>query len=165
MDEKVDSKKVTGRRELHFDSIDAVLADVERLAAGPYTQLGNWSLGEMCDHLARSLDSATDDNQFRPNLLLRVVGPFLKNRMVNGSVPPGFRMPEGMKPIFMPTADTDVTEGLPRLRTAIERFKAATLPESSPTFGKMSREEWHKFHCRHAEMHLSFLVPGDAASS
>lgn len=159
MDDQVKPAKVTGRRKLHFSKIDEALADARAMAATPHTQLGNWSLGEICDHLAKSLDSATDDNQFRPGLFLRLLGPLVRNRMINQPMSPGFRMPQGMKPIFMPTSDAETNESLPRLQKAIERFNAADLPERSPTFGKMSQEDWHKFHCRHAEMHLSFIVP------
>ncbi|MGI9455908.1 MAG: DUF1569 domain-containing protein [Aeoliella sp.] len=157
----VETKKVTGRRELHFATIDEVLAEAERLASGPVTQLGNWSLGEMCDHLARSLDSATDDNQFKPGLLFKIIGPFLKKTMITKTIPAGFKQSENMKPIFAPTEGTTTEAGLARLRTAVERFKAGPLPERSPTFGKMSRDDWHNFHCRHAEMHLSFILPGN----
>jgi hypothetical protein len=162
MSDAVNTKAVTGRRQLHFNSVDEVLADAERLANGPYTQLGNWSLGEMCEHLAKSLDSATDNNQYRPILLLRLLVPLFKKRILASSIPSGFRMPEKMKPIFMPATGTGTDEGLAHLRIAVERFKAANLPHRSPTFGSMSRDDWHRFHCRHAEMHLSFLVPHDA---
>ncbi len=159
MADQVNTKAVAGRRQLHFDTIDEALADAEQLAHGPYAQLGDWSLGEMCEHLARSLDSATDDNQFQPGLLLRLIGPMFRKRMISSTTPAGFRMPEQMKPIFMPATGTTTNAGLAQLRTAVERFKSADLPARSPTFGKMSREDWHQFHCRHAEMHLSFLVP------
>jgi len=26
-------------------------------------------------------------------------------------------------------------------------------------FGRYSHEEWNQFHCRHAELHLSFVQP------
>lgn len=162
MSGEVDTKAVTGRRILHFDTIDEVLADAEQLSGGPYVQLGNWSLGEVCEHLAKSLDSATDDNQFQPNLLLKLMGPFLKQRMITTTTPAGFRMPEKMKPIFMPASGTATDDGLAHLRTAVERFQTADLPARSPTFGKMSRDDWHQFHCRHAELHLSFLVPQES---
>ncbi len=33
----------------------------------------------------------------------------------------------------------------------------------SPVFGKMASEEWMNLHVRHAELHLSFVVPTDSA--
>lgn len=159
MADSVDTAKVTGRRDLHFDSVDEIVADAERMADGAHAQLGNWSLGEICQHLAQSLDSATDDNQVVPSLLFRLIGPFMKKRMISQTMTPGFRMTSKMQPVFMPKSDTSTDEGLSALKTAVERFKLAQLPARSPTFGKLSNAEWHQFHCRHAEMHLSFIVP------
>jgi hypothetical protein len=28
-----------------------------------------------------------------------------------------------------------------------------------PVFGKLTPEEWHQFHLRHAELHMSFVLP------
>lgn len=41
----INTARVTGRRQLRFESLDAVLADAEYLASVPTRQLGNWSLG------------------------------------------------------------------------------------------------------------------------
>jgi len=162
MNQPVDSKTVTGRRKLQFATIEDVLADAEQLASGPCRQLGNWSLGEIYDHLAKALDSATDDNQFAPPLLFKIIGRLMKKRFLGETLTPGFKMPVKMEPIFMPESGVDDQEGLSRLRRSIERFQAATLPDRSPMLGKMTRDQWHAFHCRHAEMHLSFLVPGNS---
>jgi len=35
---------------------------------------------------------------------------------------------------------------------------------SHPLFGKLSREEWNRFHLRHAELHMSFLVQAEHAA-
>lgn len=52
----VDTKKVAGRRMLRFESLDQVIADVDRLVeaerAGRLTRLGNWTLGQTLGHLA-----------------------------------------------------------------------------------------------------------------
>lgn len=164
MANEVTTTKVTGRRELHFDSVDDILADAERLASGPYVQLGNWPLGTMCEHLAKALNSATDDNQYNPPWFFKLLGRMLKKGAITKSLSPGFRMPKKMEPIFMPSGDTSAEEGLAKLREAIERFKVAKLPERSTFLGKMSNDDWHQFHCRHAEMHLSFLVPQSEAN-
>jgi hypothetical protein len=52
----VDTAKVANRRSLRFESIDHVLAEVDRLAesrrAGRLKRLGNWTLGQALGHLA-----------------------------------------------------------------------------------------------------------------
>ena len=42
------TKNVQGRRELHFQSLEDIVADAERLVASPTTKtLGNWPLGQL----------------------------------------------------------------------------------------------------------------------
>jgi hypothetical protein len=159
MSTMVNTKHATGRRKLRFESLDEVWADVEQLASGPYTRLGNWSLGEIADHLANALDSATDNNQYQPGWFIGLIGPLLKSRALRETLPAGFRMPAGMRPIFMPKDGATDDEGIAHLKKSIERFKVADLPPRSPTLGSMTPDEWLQFHCRHAELHLSFLIP------
>jgi hypothetical protein len=47
----VATKSVTGRRQLQFNTIDEILADVERLNQGQIKALGNWSSGQVLKHL------------------------------------------------------------------------------------------------------------------
>src|SRR5438105_1697591 len=52
----VNTGKVAGRRPLRFESIDQVMAEVDRLVeaerAGRLGRLGNWTLGQTLGHLA-----------------------------------------------------------------------------------------------------------------
>jgi hypothetical protein len=48
------------RRSLSFDSLDAAVADAEKLLAGGYEKHGQWSLGQVCGHLANWLGYAMD---------------------------------------------------------------------------------------------------------
>lgn len=159
MTQTVDTAKVTGRRKLHFNTLADIVADTEQLAAVGWKQLGNWSLGKICAHLGRSLDSAADDNQADPPWVIRWIGPLMKGRVLKKGLPPGFQMTKTMKPIFMPPDSVETDEGIDALKTATARFEAATLPKRSKFLGKMTRDDWVAFHCRHAEMHLSFIVP------
>ena len=51
----MNTKAVTGRREVHYDTFDDALADAERLAAGDVRTLGNWSYGQILKHLAMAV--------------------------------------------------------------------------------------------------------------
>jgi hypothetical protein len=33
------------------------------------------------------------------------------------------------------------------------------MTATSPVLGRLSHEQWVQFHCRHAEMHFSFMHP------
>ena len=60
----VNTKIVTGRRKLRFESYEEVLTDVEHLAAGEVRLLGNWSFGQILKHLALAVDSMIDGGPF-----------------------------------------------------------------------------------------------------
>jgi hypothetical protein len=68
----IDTRKVAGRRKLHFNSLDEVLADAERLVAGGSTQLGNWSLALVEN---ASIDGFPELFPWPIRLLLKVVSP------------------------------------------------------------------------------------------
>lgn len=156
----IDTKNVTGRRALHFNSLEEALADAESLASGSWRQLGNWSLGQIAGHLAISLDNTVDNREFKAPWFVRLMMPFMKNSFITKPMSPGFKMPDGMKPLFMPPDDISTDDGVAALRTAVARFVSVpSLPDRSATLGKMTRDQWNQFHCRHAEMHLSFIVP------
>ncbi len=161
MPETINTAKVTGRRELHFNTMREVLDDAERLAAGEWRPLGNWSLGKVCQHLAQSLDSATDDNQVAPPRVIGWIVPLMKGWILKHGMKPGFQMSRAMKPVFMPPDEVETMAGLEAFRVAVDRFESAQLPARSKFLGRMTRDEWIAFHCRHAEMHLSFIVPAN----
>src|SRR5262245_5437901 len=48
----IDTRRVAGRQKLRFADLDEMLAYAERLVSGGSTQLGNWSLGQVLQHLA-----------------------------------------------------------------------------------------------------------------
>jgi hypothetical protein len=48
-----------GRRSLRFHSFDEIVPDVERLVDG-HSTVGNWSLAQICRHLADVLRATVD---------------------------------------------------------------------------------------------------------
>ena len=66
------------RRPLAFDSLTDVMPEVDCLLAG-YDRGGNWSLGQVCQHLATSLRLTIEGWPVRaPWLVRRTVGPLLR---------------------------------------------------------------------------------------
>ena len=43
-----------GRRAIQFESLDEIMPEVDRLLEG-HTTVGNWSLAQICRHLATVL--------------------------------------------------------------------------------------------------------------
>lgn len=159
--ETIDTKTVTGRRDLHYDSLEEVLADAERLAAGNVTLVGNWSLRKIFGHLARTITFSLDGFPFTAPWLMRFLSKrFFKKRFLTKSIPSGFQIPKKNRTDFIPDGDETET-GLSELRSAIARFQSATNRVPHPFLGELTLGEWQQFHCRHAELHMSFAVPQD----
>ncbi len=152
----VKTAKVTGRRPLHFDNYDQILDDVRRLAGVPCRQLGNWSLGQVCEHLANTMDMSLDGVQGTFPWYLRMVGPLVKTRIITRPMSPGFKVPKtvfGLLPVGQ-----DAAGGVAGMERAVARLRQTNERAPHPLFGKMTCDEWDQLHMRHSEMHLSFIV-------
>jgi len=158
----VNTGKVNGRRVLHFDSLDQVLKDVDRLAAaeqaGRLRRLGNWTLGQALGHLATWSEFAYTGVPLKPPFFIRWILRFQKRKFLVGPMPAGVHIPNveggtlGREPLSL-------DEGLRRYKTVLQRLKVEgpTLP--SPIFGRMTHDESIALTMRHAELHLGFFVP------
>ena len=154
----VNTGKVTGRREVAYESLDDVLMDAERLVAAPHLKmLGNWSLGQLLAHLAGGLNMSIDGSEHRPPWFIRLVGPFLK-RWVLKKMSAGFQLPKPIADKIIPAHPVPPQEGLRLLQESIKRFRSDTSRKPHNVFGKLSGAEWHQLHLRHAELHMSFAV-------
>lgn len=150
------------RRRLRFDSIDQAIDDIDALHTCGYERLGAWDLARTCDHLTTtmrySLDGFPPDT--RPMLALKVLGPTLVKWTVLGV---GW-MPRG---VALPHPSLDDAQSVRSEQTAVSHC-IATLREvrdfdgpfaRSPVMGKLSPNQWRRFHLVHAAHHLSLLVP------
>lgn len=153
----VRTTRVSGRRQLHFASYQDILDDARQMAARPNRQLGNWSLGQICVHLAKGMEMAIEGAAFTPPWPIRAIGPFFKRRTLRGPMKPGFRLPRKASSLL--PAATSAADGLETLARSIARMQQVTEPHRHAVLGPMTRAEWDQLHFRHAEMHLSFIVP------
>ena len=156
----VDTKKVAQRRDVHYDSYDDVLADAERLASGDILTVGNWTLGQIFEHLAQTMNSSIDGTDMKfPWLMKKIILLFInKEKMLNKTLSPGFKIPKKGEAQFSPDPNVSTEEGLASLRAAIERCQTETSRAEHPAFGELTREEWDKLNLRHAELHMSFAA-------
>jgi hypothetical protein len=162
MKTEIDTRKVTGRRKLRFKGMDDISADVEQLArAKEIKALGNWSAGQVLKHLAISVNNSVDGfPPMLPGFVRFGVRLLMKNKVLYGEPSPGFRLPK--KGASMLPPPTSVEDGFKCLREALQHFRTETKRAPHPAIGALTPEEWIQFHCRHSEMHLSFLVPASA---
>lgn len=151
----INTKKVTDRRQVHYASLDDLLVEARNLATTDVRMRGNWSRGQIYEHLARTLNSSIDgfDTMF-PAPLRLVLSLFMKKKFLEKGIPSGYPAPDNFRPDDMPVED-----GMASLENAIARQAAEPQRAVHPGLGKLTREEWEKFHLRHAEMHMSFIDP------
>lgn len=151
----VDTTKVKGRRQVHYGSYADLLADAEQLAKTKVKTLGNWSYGQILKHVAQSTDSSIDGSGFALPAPIRWVFTLLmKRKYLTQPIPAGFKAPKQFQP-----PEVSVEDSLADLRKAIARQNTEEKRAMHPAFGKISKDEWTQFNLRHAEMHMSFIVP------
>jgi hypothetical protein len=158
----INTKQVHDRRKLRFESVDEAIADAELLAEaerqGRLERHGNWTLGQTLGHLAYWANVPYDGYPPMPRTpwLLRLMRPLLRPYILNKGLPAGVRI-RGAAEGTYGTEELETERGLATLRKSFARLAAEAPTLESPAFGRMSHEEWRKFHLRHAELHLSFF--------
>jgi hypothetical protein len=159
LDMPVDTRTVAFRT-LSFANVSDALAEAERLAtaarAGTLRTTGNWTAGQTIGHLAWWVEAIDEDKGPTPPWFMNIIGPLMKNKILK--VPPqrGFKLP-GSKTGTYGDEPCELEPAMARLRTAYARLQNKPLPERHPVFGTMSRDEWLRLHCMHAELHLGYL--------
>ena len=147
---------VTDRRVLHFNSLDEIAADVEGLANRKLKALGNWSPGQILTHLARTMNGSIDGMGFTVIWPIRVMGWLFRRGMLSKPMGAGFQLPKRAAAVLVP-GETSWEDGLRQFREAVQRQKTESTRAPNPVLGSLTREEWEQLHCRHSELHLSFL--------
>lgn len=156
------------RRMVVFASLDDVERDLGVLETahrvGRLRRLGNREPGAIFQHLAVSIRGSFDgmpELNGAALLWLRLVGPFVKSRVLAQPLRPGVRMASRAEQALWED-DVNFEAALAALRQQIDRLRSSPSgPEAKhPIFGRLTSAEWRAFHLRHAELHLSFLDPG-----
>jgi hypothetical protein len=154
----VNTAKVECRRQLNYTSFEELLADADRLSAGPVKALGNWSAGQVFRHLALAYSSSIDGFTVTFPWYLRLMGKIFRKKLLAGPMPAGYKLPpSGAKTLEPPPIST--AEGLADLHAAVARLQQTPHRARHPMFGQVTKEQWDKIHLAHASLHMSFLVP------
>lgn len=154
----VDTAKIQGRRTLTFSTLDDILADVEKLNGAKLRSLGNWSPGQILKHLTVPMLWCLDGAPLRAPWYVRVMSWFMKGWFLRNPMPAGFKLSADFAKELLPPPAT-WEDGLQALRSAIQRMKTEPQRHPSPFLGTLTSDQWVQLHCRHAELHLSFLIP------
>lgn len=160
----VDTKLVMNRRSLHYESLGEFLVDAQCLAQGTTQTLGNWTLAQIFDHVSRSLRVAVEGTDAWFPWPARCVLRFARRKIMSRPMKPGFHVPRNLEQVLRPGEGLTADESLQNLHEAICRFQSASQLARHPAFGKLTRDEWQQLTLRHAELHMSFVIPDEACS-
>lgn len=156
----VNTAKVEGRRQLHFDTLDDLRADLTRLENTRVETIGNWTYGQILEHLAIGFRLAVDGElDFKPPWFLKLIVPLMKNSMIYKPMRAGFKLPAAMARDLIPPVDISSGKAMGDLRAAIEAFASAAQLQPHGLLGPLPRDKWIQYQLRHCELHLSFVIP------
>lgn len=149
------------RRELKFQNLAEVLAEIERLASGDVRTTGSHSFGQILNHLTLSQDVAVGRCEAPvPPLIIRLVMPLMKRMVINSKpLNPGVKLPASGESFFWPDKEFDVATAVSDFRASVEYYNSHSPLERHPFFGKITKAECDELNCRHAALHLSFVHP------
>lgn len=153
----INTSKVTGRRKLAFNTLDEILDDVDYLCQGKVRSLGNWSPGQNLNHLTILMLGCLDGIDVKVPFLTRTAVSLIKRRILTKQMSPGLQLPKAAAALL--PSETTWEQGVQEIRTALNRMKTESQRHAHPVLRELSREQWDQLHCRHCELHLSFLVP------
>lgn len=148
------------RRELELGTLDEIVAEVERLAAGPVNTTGKHDFPSIVRHLAMTHNMMTGRMVApKPPLMMRLILPLIRSSILNGPVKPGIKLPAASEAIFWPHEKIALEDAIAMLKDSVEYYQQHGPLPVHPFFGKATREQQERLTCRHAAMHLSFVHP------
>ena len=155
-----DTSRVTDRRRLSFASMSDVLDDVDYLASGdPPRTAGNWSPAQIVRHVRTMITCSIDGFPVpRVDPVTRIVCRLLRNRILTTPLRAGLRFPHKFS-FLAPDDDASWDEEVEQLHQAVGRLDSERMTHPSPVLGSLTHDQWEQFHCRHSEMHFSFMHP------
>jgi len=121
--------------------------------------VGQWTLAQVCRHLADTINGSMDGFDLRRHRFKRF---FLGKRLLRWTyrhgIPPGYTI----DPRLTPPPNVRLDEALDAMERAVERYRTYRgRLRAHPLFGDLSREMWGRLHCFHSAHHLSFVIPTD----
>ena len=157
MTQTVRTAEVADRRTLQFRSLEDLRTEVDAITIKPLRVTGNWSAGQILQHVARLMEFSLDGFPMTAPWPIRMIGRLIRNRMINRPMRPGFRLP-ARADALLPDPGISLEQGAAALRACLDRIaKGEQMTQPSPIFGRLTHEQWIQLHLRHCEMHLSFI--------
>lgn len=148
------------RRNLKFACLDESIKECEQLLETGYTRSGNWSLAQICCHLRYTIERNMHGYPMWMTMLGYPLRPILRRlllpHLLAGDSPKGIRTAG----IFVPPNKCVDDQEVDQFTRCVAEFKKMNKSMyAHPGFGRMTNEEFNRFHAAHAAHHLSFLRP------
>lgn len=151
-------------REIRYQDLDEMMADVELLLRDGYEKHGNWTLAQAAGHVADWARFPMDGFP-TPPAPLRLVFWTLKKlgvaeRMAKQIKAEGFKPGIATAPQTVPPADASDAEAVEQLRAVAARMKTHSGQlHASPLFGEMDVPTHLHVTLLHAAHHFGYLTP------
>ena len=148
------------RRELHFETLDDLVADARAVALHPHETTGNWNASQIVLHVTDLIGLANHGPDVRLPLPVRLLGKVLRLfGMHHRPMPSGVKAPSFLDADLEAHAQVPVEEAVATLEREVAEAHATPMSHPNPLFGPLTHAQWVTMHCRHAELHFSFLRP------
>ena len=158
----VDTGKVAGRRILRFESIDQMMAEVDRLVeaerAGRLERIGNWTLGQALGHLASWAEYSYTGIPLKTPFFIKWILRLRKQQFLHEPMRAGVKIP-GVEGGTLATDTVPLDDSLQRLRAVMAKLKSQAPTITHSIFGQLSHDEWIAVNLRHGELHLGYQIP------
>jgi hypothetical protein len=158
----INTKKAP-RRSLRFSSIDEALAEIDRIVvaenAGTLRATGNWTAGQVFNHIATWLNFTWEGfpPSVNPPWFVCAILRLMRKRYIYKPTGAGVKIP-GLPGGTLAFEPISTEEGARKLKAALMRLKSGEpAKHHSPAFGPMTEEQRVQFQLRHCELHMSFL--------
>lgn len=153
------SETHVSRRRVSYQSLDDIREDLERLATQPIQTVGQWSFAQILRHLTRTVHASFDGFGFKaPWIVRKMIAPLIKRKFLTKPMPAGFKLPKTAT-VLIPSEGIETITAVDEFRAALGRLEREIPRAEHPVFGLLKPEQWQQLHLRHAELHLSFVVP------
>src|SRR5262249_6630255 len=126
MNPAVDTSKVTDYRKLRFNSIDELLAEIDRIVAadkaGKLRRTGNWTAAQILGRLATWVNYGWEGYPMQVPWFIRFILKFKVKQYLRDGLPQGVRIPKVEGGTYA-TEVISTDEGASRYRRALSRLK------------------------------------------
>ncbi|EAQ80243.1 DUF1569 domain-containing protein [Blastopirellula marina] len=158
-----DDVGTTKRREVVFENLADVVDECRRLTVVGYHHVGQWNLGQICQHLAAGMNQSVDGFEDPPPFWMPIAKPLIRMLVLPTILKGGvIKMKATAPKSTLPSANADDEIRLAELEEAIARISDENVEfVESPIFGKLTTDQWRKFHLWHCQHHMSFLIPAN----